>query len=120
DITIVGEDDGAWHSQLKIALLHDIIFFGDELAVFDARSQREPFRDIVPDSPKGVQAPYTLTKRGIGRSISMQLNSTAHSPPSVEAKSGACPNLDIADATYVGMVLSVGPSPITNGQFEPP
>ena len=91
------------------------MFFGNGLAVFDSRSQREPLRNIVPDSPKGVEAPHTFTKRGTGSTISVQLNSTARSPSLLEAKSGACPNLDIAETAYVGVARFFIPSLINDG-----
>src|SRR5205814_9128168 len=95
------------------------MFFGNGLAVFDSRSQREPLGDIVPDSTKHMAAPHTFTKRGIGSSISVQLNSTARSPSSVEAKSGSRPNLAIADAADVGMVRCPVPSLITDRYLKP-
>src|SRR5947207_13712637 len=95
------------------------MFFGNRLAVFDSRSQREPLRNIVPDSPKGGEAPHTFTKRGTGSSISVQLNSTARSPSFLEATSGACPNLDIAETTYVRVARFVIPSLITDGYIQP-
>src|SRR5947207_11497675 len=95
------------------------MFLGNGLAVFDSRSHREPLGDIVPDSPKGMEAPHTFTKRGTGSSISVQLDSTARSPSLVETKSGACANLDIADAAYVGIARCFIPSLINDRQFEP-
>src|SRR4030095_6284636 len=95
------------------------MFFSDGMAVFDSRSQRQPFRDIVPDGPKGVQAPHTFTKRGIGSSVSVQFNSTTRSPPVVETKSGACPNLDIAETAYVGIARGFSPSLINDWYLEP-
>src|SRR6266568_1808270 len=73
------------------------------MVVFGVKRKRKPVRDIARDAPKWLKAPHAITKRGIRGSISMQLDSAACTPSVAEAKSGACANLDITHAAYVGV-----------------
>ena len=52
DRPIVRQDESRRERQIKITLRQDIMFFGDGMAVFGGRYQREPVRDIVRNGPR--------------------------------------------------------------------